>query len=63
MLQEYLNPCNIFYLVSLLSYKNADIFDLDNDFEKVEYEDTEIVRTYKMFLDVCYFSQHNFAPT
>lgn len=35
----------------LLSYKNADIFDLDNDFEKVEYEDTEIVRTYKMFLD------------
>lgn len=35
----------------LLSYKNADIFDLDDDFKKVEYEDTEIVRTYKMFLD------------
>lgn len=35
----------------LLSYKNAEIFDLDNNFNKVRYEDTEIYKTYKMFLD------------
>lgn len=35
----------------LLSYKNAEIFDLDNNFSKIKYEDTEIYKTYKMFLD------------
>lgn len=35
----------------LLSYKNAEIFDLDNNFNKVRYKDTEIYKTYKMFLD------------
>lgn len=35
----------------LLSYRNSDIYDLNNSFKKVQYEDTEIYRTYKMFLD------------
>ncbi len=34
----------------LLSYKNAQIYDLDNNFNKVDYKDTEIYQTYKMFL-------------
>ncbi len=35
----------------LLSYRNSDIFDLNNSFDKIEYEDTDIYKTYKMFLD------------
>ncbi|MEG1015998.1 MAG: AAA family ATPase, partial [Bacilli bacterium] len=35
----------------LLSYRNSDIYDLNNSFKKIKYEDTEIYRTYKMFLD------------
>ena len=35
----------------LLSYNNADIYDLNNNFKKVDYKDTEIYKTYKMFLD------------
>lgn len=35
----------------LLSYKNADIYDLNDNFNKVDYKDTEIYKTYKMFLD------------
>lgn len=35
----------------LLSYSNADIYDLNDNFSKIEYKDTEIYRTYKTFLD------------
>lgn len=35
----------------LLSYRNSEIFDLNDDFNKVNYKDTEIYKTYKMFLD------------
>lgn len=35
----------------LLSYNNAEIYDLNDNFSKVEYKDTEIYKTYKMFLD------------
>ncbi len=35
----------------LLSYNNADIYDLNDNFNKVDYKDTEIYQTYKMFLD------------
>ncbi len=35
----------------LLSYRDAEIFDLNNNFEKINYKDTEIYQTYKMFLD------------
>ena len=35
----------------LLSYINANIYDMDNNFNKVKYEDTETYKTYKMFLD------------
>lgn len=35
----------------LLSYKNAQIYDLNNNFNKVDYKDTEIYQTYKMFLE------------
>ncbi len=35
----------------LLSYKNSEIYDLNDDFNKIEYKDTEIYRTYKAFLD------------
>lgn len=35
----------------LLSYNNAEIFDLNNNFEKIEYKDTDVYKTYKLFLD------------
>ena len=35
----------------LLSYKNAQILDLDNGFSIIDYKDTEIYKTYKLFLD------------
>lgn len=35
----------------LLSYKNAEIFDLNDNFKKVNFKDTEIYKTYKLFLD------------
>jgi len=35
----------------LISYRDGEILDLDNNFKKIEYEDTEIYKTYKMFLN------------
>ena len=35
----------------LISYKKGVILDLDNNFEETDYFDTEIYKTYKMFLD------------
>ena len=35
----------------LLSYNNAEIYDLNDNFNRVEYKETEIYKTYKMFLD------------
>ena len=35
----------------LISYRNGEILDLDNNFKKVEYKDTDIYRTYKLYLD------------
>ncbi len=35
----------------LLSYNNAEIYDLNDNFNKISYKETEIYRTYKMFLD------------
>lgn len=35
----------------LISYKNGEILDLDNNFKKTKYEDTNVYQTYKMYLD------------
>ncbi|MCI8485474.1 MAG: AAA family ATPase [Lachnospiraceae bacterium] len=35
----------------LISYINGEILDLNNRFQKVKYEDTEIYQIYKMYLD------------
>lgn len=35
----------------LLSYKDATIFDLDNDLRIIDYKETSIYQTYKLFLD------------
>lgn len=35
----------------LISYRDGEILDLDNDFKKIEYEDTDIYKTYKMYLN------------
>lgn len=35
----------------LIAYKYGTIYDLNNNFNKIKYEDTEIYQTYKMFLD------------
>lgn len=35
----------------LISYRNGEILDLENNFETVEYKDTTIYQTYKMYLD------------
>lgn len=41
----------------LISYINGEILDLNNDFEKVKYEDTDIYKIYKMYLDEPYMMQ------
>lgn len=35
----------------LISYRGADILDLNNNFEKIDYRDTDIYKLYKMYLD------------
>lgn len=35
----------------LISYRDGEILDLNQDFKKVEYKDTEIYKTYKLFLE------------
>lgn len=35
----------------LISYRDGKILDLNNNFEQVEYKDTDIYSTYKMYLD------------
>ncbi len=35
----------------LLSYRDGEIMNLDDNFKIIAYEDTEIYQTYKMFLD------------
>ena len=35
----------------LISYRDGEILDLNNNFEKVEYKDTDIYKLYKMYLD------------
>ena len=41
----------------LISYKYGEILDLNNNFEKVKYEDTDIYKLYKMYLDMPYDMQ------
>lgn len=41
----------------LISYKNGEILDLDNNFKKTKYEDTDVYQTYKMYLDNPYEMQ------
>lgn len=35
----------------LISYRNGEILDLNNNFKKVSYKDTDIYSIYKMYLD------------
>lgn len=35
----------------LISYRDGVILDLNNNFEKVNYRDTDIYKTYKMYID------------
>ena len=35
----------------LISYRNGEILNLDNNFQKLSYKDTDIYKTYKMYLD------------
>lgn len=35
----------------LISYRDGEILDLNNNFKHVEYRDTDIYNTYKMYLD------------
>ena len=35
----------------LIAYNKGKIIDLDNNFKETPYEDTEIYKVYKMFLD------------
>lgn len=41
----------------LISYRDGEILDMDNNFAKTKYEDTEIYQTYKMYLDNPYGMQ------
>ena len=35
----------------LISYRDGKILDLNNNFKKVKYQDTDIYHTYKMYLE------------
>lgn len=41
----------------LISYRNGKILDLNNNFKEVDYFDTDIYQTYKMYLDNPYGMQ------
>lgn len=41
----------------LISYRNGEILNLDDNFTKIEYEDSDIYKTYKMYLDNPYGMQ------
>lgn len=41
----------------LISYRNGEILNLNDNFAKVKYEDTEIYKIYKMYLDNPYGMQ------
>ena len=41
----------------LISYQDREILDLNNNFNKVKYEDTDIYKLYKMYLDMPYEMQ------
>jgi len=41
----------------LISYRNGEILDLNDNFEKIKYEDTDIYKIYKMYLDNPYGMQ------
>ena len=41
----------------LISYINGEIFDLNNGFQKVRYEETDTYQTYKTYLDNPYGMQ------
>lgn len=38
----------------LISYRDGQILDLDNDFKEVKYENTDIYQSYKMYMDAPY---------
>lgn len=47
----------------LISYRDGEILDLNNNFKPIKYEDTEIYRTYKMYLDKPYEMQRRLFDT
>ncbi len=42
----------------LISYQEGEILDLNNNFAKIKYEDTDIYQTYKLYLDKPYEMQY-----
>ena len=42
----------------LISYRDGKILDLNNNFEEIKYEDTDIYKLYKMYLDEPEVMQH-----
>lgn len=41
----------------LISYRDGEILDLNNNFQKIQYEETEIYQTYKLYLEKPYEMQ------
>lgn len=41
----------------LISYIKGKILDLNNDFKEIKYEETEIYKIYKLYLDNAYAMQ------
>ena len=42
----------------LISYRNGEILNLDDNFNRIKYEDTDIYKTYKMYLENPYGMQN-----
>ena len=42
----------------LISYRDGEILDLNDNFKRIDYKDTEIYRTYKMYIDNSEMMQH-----
>ena len=42
----------------IISYRDAQILDLNDNFKEIKYEDTDIYQSYKMYLNDPYRIQH-----
>ena len=62
LINELVNDGSQFIIAThspiLISYRNSKILDLNNNFEEINYKETETYKIYKMYLDNAENMQH-----